>query len=863
MRVRTACLATLLFVCGREAFAQDVTFNNQVVRIFQQHCQTCHRPGSIAPFSLLTYQDARIHASQIRNAVESRIMPPWKPVDAHGVFEGERTLTDEEITTISQWVTTGAPEGNPSDLPEPISFPETWSAGTPDFVVQPPSSFPLKAGSEDIYRCFTIPVNSASDLYVRGYEVLPGNRSIVHHVLIFTDTSGQSASLDAADPGPGYTCFGGAGFVVGLGGIGGWAPGADPQVFPLGTGVRIPAGARVVMQVHYSTSLASGPLDPDLTRIGLYLSPAPLQAIAFLPVVNTLFTIPPGNPHYQVKAFLPIPTTVELVAIAPHMHLLGREATVVAHFPNGSVKQLIRIEDWDFHWQANYLYREAITLPAGTLIEMTAFYDNSTNNPENPSNPPVPVSWGERTTDEMCLTFISVKAPGIPSMNTVPFSLTDRGTDSVITQGGSATALKVGYARVTDSSGAAPSGLAIFGYRQNGILISEAGVPASRSMTRGRIYGETSPAVRSGVAIANPNSEPAVVSFTFTDENGNDVYSSSATIGANEQVAAFLNEKPFYGPATFSGSFTFTSSKAVAAVALRGVVNERSNFLMTTLPVVDLSSSTSTTAAVFPHFADGGGWTTNIMLVNPTDSLISGTLRFTDPIGSPVSSLNYSIPAKGARQFGTGGSGDEVTVGAAYVVPAQNQVAPAGSLVFSYRKAGIRVTEAGVPTTPPGTAFRVYVEASDAVQSGIAIMNMSSTTASVRVELMNLSGASVSTTSVSLGANGQLARFLTQLPGFQNLSLPVQGLLRITSASQISVVGLRSRTNERGDFLITTTPPVAENSPASAELFFPHFADGGGYTTQFILFSSGNRTSLNGNVRFFSQTGQALDLKLK
>jgi len=789
-------------------------------------------------------------------------MPPWKPESARDVFEGERTLTDEEIQTISQWVNSGAPEGNPNELPEPISFPETWSAGIPDKVVQPSSVFPLQAGADDVYRCFPMTVNSQSDLYVRGFEVLPGNRAIVHHVLIFTDSLGTSAALDAADPGPGYTCFGGAGFVAGLGGIGGWAPGAGPGVFPLGTGVRIPAGARIVMQVHYSTSLASGPLDADLTRIGLYLSPVPLQQIAFLPVVNTQFTIPAGDPHYQVKAFLPIASTVELVAIAPHMHLLGRQVTVVAHFPNGSTRELIRIDDWDFHWQANYMYREAITLPAGTLIELTAVYDNSTNNPENPSNPPVPVSWGERTTDEMCLTFISVKTPGTPSMNTVPFSLTDRGTESVITQGIGTETVKVGYSRVTDASGAAPSGLAIFGYRQNGILISEASVPGSRLVSRGRIYGETSGSVRSGLAIANPNSEPAVLSFTFTDENGSEVYSNSATIGANEQVAAFLNEKPFFGPASFSGSFTFTSTKAVAAVALRGLVNERSDFLMTTLPVVDLNSPPSN-SVVFPHFADGGGWTTDILLVNPTDSAISGTLRFTDPAGSLTSSLDYSIPGKTARQFASGGSGDDVRVGAASVVPASGSAAPAGSLVFSYWKSGIRVTQAGVPAVPPTTAFRVYVEASDAVQSGIAMTNMSSNSATVRLELINLSGASVSTTTVSLAPNAQLSRFLTQLPGFQNLSLPIQGLLRITSAAPVAVVGLRSRRNERGDFLITTTPPVAENSSSTSELFFPHFVDGGGYTTQFILFSAGARAPLNATLRFLSQTGQALDLKLK
>jgi hypothetical protein len=787
-------------------------------------------------------------------------------MDAHGVFEGERSLSDQEIETISHWVSDGAPEGKASELPEPISFSETWSAGTPDMVVQPASSFPLQAGSEDIYRCFPITLNSQSDLYVRGYEILPGNRAIVHHVLLFIDTLGQSAVLDDAEPGPGYTCFGGAGFLFGLGALGGWAPGASPQQFPLGTGVQIPKGSRIVMQVHYSTSeysrISSAPLEPDLTRLGLYVSPAPLEPLTFLPVVNPYFAIPAGEPEYAVAAFLPITRTVELVSIAPHMHLLGRKVTVNARFPDGSVKQLIRIDDWDFHWQANYVFREPILLPAGTGIEMKAVYDNSTDNPKNPTNPPVVVRWGERTTDEMCLTFITVKTPGTPSVTTVPFSLTDRGTQSLATQGG-ASGSAVGYARVNDSSGAAPSGLAILGYRKDGILISEAGVPASRLMTRGRIYGETSGTVRSGLAIANPNSESAVVSFTFTDENGRDVSSSSANIDANGQIAAYLNENPFNGPSAFSGSFTFSSTKPVAVVALREFSNERAEALLTTLPVADLGASSSSAATVFPQFADGGDWTTTILLVNPTDSTISGNLQFVDTLGGPPSSRSYSLPGRSARKYSIGGPSTVTRIGAVTVLPAAQTAAPVGSLVFSYGKPGIRLTEAGVPSIAAGTAFRVYVEASDAIQSGIAIANPSSSNATVRFELMNLSGASISTATVNLAANGQISKSLTELPGFQVLSLPVQGLLRITSNSPISVVGVRSRTNERGEPVISTTPPVPESSPATPDLFFPHFADTGAYSTQFVLFSAGSRSSISGTIRFFSQSGQPLNVKLR
>jgi hypothetical protein len=841
-----------------------VTFNNQVVRIFQQHCQTCHRPGNIAPFSLLTYTDARIHAGQIRSMVESRQMPPWKPVNAHGVFQGERTLSDDQIKTISDWVAAGVPEGDPNDLPEPITFPATWSAGVPDVVVQPSTPFPLAAGADDIYRCFPMVVDSQTDLYVRGYEILPGNRSIVHHVIIFLDYSGQSAKLDDDDPGPGYTCFGGAGFINGLDAVGAWAPGADPGMFPLGTGVRIPQGSRIVMQVHYSThEVSSGPLDPDLTRVGLYLSPAPLQAITFVPVVNTFFTIPPGDPHYQVKAAVLMPVTVELVAIAPHMHLLGRQITVDAHFPDGSSRQLIRIDDWDFHWQSNYAFREPVTLPAGTIVQLTAYYDNSSDNPKNPSNPPVPVSWGERTTDEMCLTFLSVKLPGAPAMNTVPFSLADRGTESVTSMGAPSESMRVGYARVTADSGAMPAGVAIFGYRHNGVLISETGVPGARPLTGGRIYAETSASVSSGVAIANPNSEPAVVSFTFTDATGTDVAGGSVTVPPNGQIAGFLNERPFNGPSAFSGAFTFSSLKPVAVVALRGLVNERSDFLLTTLPVVEIgAAAASAPALAFPHFASGSGWTTTIMLVNPTENPISGSLQFTNSAGIPVSSLPYVIARRSAKTFATETSGT-VGSGAVRIVPAPMNAPPAGSLVFSFQESGVRITEAGVPAAGAGTAFRVYAEASDVIQSGIAVLNTSLTQASVRVELISLSGASVSTASFTLAPYAQRASFLTELPGFQNLSLPVQGLLRITSTVPVAVTGLRSRTNQRGDFLLTTTPPVVEDATAPPELFFPHFADAGGYTTQFILFGAGSGNPAKGTMRFFSPSGTPLDLTLR
>jgi hypothetical protein len=416
MRFKAVTTVFVFLLFGRSMHAQTPVTFNEVVPIFQQHCQTCHRPGNIGPFSLLTYEESRRYAFEIRTAVQSREMPPWKPVNANNVFHDERRLSDAEIQTISRWVEDGVLEGDPAMLPPPVSFPETWSAGEPEIVIEPSEPYTVP-GHDDVYRCFTIPLNSASDVYVRGYEVLPGNRSIVHHAILFTDSSGASVALDEADPGPGYTCFGGPGFANGIGAIGGWAPGASAQMFPSNSGFKLAGTARMVLQVHYShaghqhaaTQLG---FDSDLTRVGLYVSSTPLERISILPMGNVRFAIPPGNPNYQVSAIMPILSPVELYSIAPHMHLLGRKVVVEAWLPFLQRRQLIRIDDWDFHWQAVYNYRQPIRLPAGTILVMTAYFDNSTNNPNNPSNPPITVRFGEQTEDEMCLTFMLVKSLG-------------------------------------------------------------------------------------------------------------------------------------------------------------------------------------------------------------------------------------------------------------------------------------------------------------------------------------------------------------------------------------------------------------------------------------------------------------------
>jgi Copper type II ascorbate-dependent monooxygenase, C-terminal domain len=382
------------------------TFSKEVVRIFQQHCQTCHHEGDIAPFSLTTFQEAKPYANLIKLMTQSRQMPPWKPADGCGDFKDERKLTQGEIDTIAKWVDSGAPEGNRADLPAPLDFSGGWALGQPDQVFKMSEPFTPPAG-KDTYRCFTIPTNLTSPQHVQAVDTRPGDRETVHHVITFIDTTGASVALDEADPGPGYTCFGGPGFSL-PSTLGGWAPGSRPLELPAGTAFNLPAGSRVVIQVHYHPH--GHHTHPDQTEIGVYFAKEPPKStMLILPIVNQTFTIPPNNSNYEVLATWPFPMPpAKLHFVAPHMHLLGKTMKVLATRPNGTSECLIQIDDWDFNWQGAYMYKQPISIPLGTILSLRATFDNSSSNPRNPNNPPKPVSWGEETTDEMCIAFVGL-----------------------------------------------------------------------------------------------------------------------------------------------------------------------------------------------------------------------------------------------------------------------------------------------------------------------------------------------------------------------------------------------------------------------------------------------------------------------
>jgi hypothetical protein len=427
--------------------------------------------------------------------------------------------------------------------------------------------------------------------------------------------------------------------------------------------------------------------------------------------------------------------------------------------------------------------------------------------------------------------------------------------------------LTVGSAEVIGSGGEAPSGLALVSYRQNGVMVSEAGVPASVPMLRGRIDAEIGTSANTGFAVANPNDSAATVSFFFTDSNGTNSGTGSMTLPPHGQLARFLNEAPFSGPGSFSGTLTFSSDLPVSAIALHGLTNERSEFLLTTLPIANPDVPSPATA-FFPHLVDGGGWSTQFVLVNPTDSAITGTLRFLDQTGQAGLSMPYQIAARSAWRYATQDSGTTVSVGSAQAIPDESNIAPVAVAIFSLRQNGITISQAGVPSLETGTAFRMFVETTGdgAIRTGIGIVNPSAIPTTIELDLSGLDGTSTGLKgTVSIPAFGQRAFFFDDIAGFATLPKPFKGFVRMFSQDgvDLAVIGLRGLLNERSDFLMTTTAPTNENSAAAPQIVFPQVANGGGFLTEFVLYNGVPGEPASGNLDLRDQSGNSMDLTLQ
>jgi Flp pilus assembly protein TadD len=394
-----------LAVCVAPAHAgaqSRVTFTRDIAPIVWTRCATCHRPGEVGPFSLVTYDDVRRHATQIADVTARRVMPPWKPTPGKGDFEGERRLTDLELQKIQQWVRNGAIEGDSADLPpRPPVTPSAsgWRLGTPDLVVSMPQPYAVKAEAGDVFRTFVLAIPTATTRYVRAMELKPGNARVLHHASIGIDRTRSSRLLDLRDPEPGYT----GGMVPDArypeGQLLGWTPGQAPHTVSPGTEWRLEPGSDLVLQLHLQPT---GKPEALQVSVGFFFTDqAPTRTPVGLRLGSETIDIRPGEREYTIKDRYVVPVDVDVLAVQPHAHNLARRMEASATLPDGTTEWLIAIDDWDFRWQDVYRYKRPIALPKGTTIAMQYVYDNSAANVRNPRRPPAHVVWGQNTTDEM------------------------------------------------------------------------------------------------------------------------------------------------------------------------------------------------------------------------------------------------------------------------------------------------------------------------------------------------------------------------------------------------------------------------------------------------------------------------------
>jgi hypothetical protein len=375
-------------------------FARDVAPIFSQHCVECHRDGGIAPFSLTSYTSAKAHTTQIKPLVVEHVMPPWLPAPGCREFEGANRLSNDEISTIVRWIDGGAPEGEGALPSPPAGENAGWRLGEPDLVFTMSNTFTPPA-DKDVFRCFLLPYDLPSDLYVRAFDFRSSAHDCVHHGNLYVDPTFETRQFDSRDPASGWNYFD-----YGLGAspqlISGWGPGSRPLDLPAGVAYRIAAHTQMVLLVHYAAEGKSN--CSDSTQVGVYLAKGTVDRLArqvSVYVSSSAIHIPAGARN-EVTDRIVLDEDVDLLALSGHMHYIGRSITVDATRPGGGAECLLDIEQWDFHWSSLYKYMNPVALPAGTVLRVVGHYDNTDDNPHNPSYPPREVNGGATSLDEMC-----------------------------------------------------------------------------------------------------------------------------------------------------------------------------------------------------------------------------------------------------------------------------------------------------------------------------------------------------------------------------------------------------------------------------------------------------------------------------
>jgi tetratricopeptide (TPR) repeat protein len=398
-----------------------ITFNRDLAPVVFEHCASCHRTGGVGPFPLESYADLRARARQVVNVVRRREMPPWKPEDGFGRFEGDRRLSDEQIGLFEAWLEEGMAAGDPADLPARPQTSDGWQLGKPDLVLSLPTPFALGATGGDRIRNFVLPIAISERRFVRAWEFRTDSPQVVHHATMMLDTAGAARALDGEDPAPGYegliplSAQNPDGYFLG------WTPGQTPSASPEHIAWRLDPGTDMVVMLHLRPS---GRIEAVNVMIGLYFSDVPPSRTPVMIRLNRQdLDIPANQPRYAAVDTYTLPVAVDVYAVQPHAHNLARQVRASATLPDGRTEPLISIRDWDFHWQDLYRFAEPLRLPAGSVLEMEFVYDNSNANRANPNQPARRVTYGQGTSDEMGDVWLQVVPRDPNDLSTLTRSL--------------------------------------------------------------------------------------------------------------------------------------------------------------------------------------------------------------------------------------------------------------------------------------------------------------------------------------------------------------------------------------------------------------------------------------------------------
>lgn len=413
MRVYTLGLACAAIVAAAPVPSQP-TFYKDVLPVLEKNCQNCHRPGEAGPMSFMSYQSTRPWAKAIKAVVASKKMPPWFADPQYGHFANDRSLSSSDINTLVAWVDAGAKAGNPKDAPAPMQFADGWSIGQPDQVFEVPTPVEVPASGVIDYQYVIMHTGFTEDKYVQFAEARPTDREHVHHIIAFIREPGnpwlKNAPIGVAfEPGKLPNARGGEGG-GGFGGdfLAGYAPGTMPDTLKPGQAKLVPAGSDIVFQLHYT---ADGKPGQDRSRVGLiYSKEKPSERVLTLAATNPRFAIPPGDSNYEVDSKITLQADSTLTMLLPHMHLRGKDFEYRVVYPDGKTETILRVPNYSFNWQLSYYLAQPLHLPKGTVIECTAHYDNSINNPANP-DATKEVHYGEQSWDEMMFGFFDVAVP--------------------------------------------------------------------------------------------------------------------------------------------------------------------------------------------------------------------------------------------------------------------------------------------------------------------------------------------------------------------------------------------------------------------------------------------------------------------